>query len=70
MLQPGAPLGYVNKQIGHRNPNTTLTLYADWVKNDALDARLADLLEPDLGTKPPKRAITAGFSDNLTAVSD
>jgi integrase len=58
MFSGGANLGFISRQLGHKNSAITLKVYAKWLKNDEADRRQADLLEPNLGTKSPQRAVT------------
>lgn len=60
MLTNGARLGYVSKQIGHKNVATTLRHYYRWLQDDEGDQRQADLLEPNPGTKTTERRVSAG----------
>jgi len=70
MLQAGAPLGYVSKQLGHKNPATTLKFYYHWVKSDDRDQAYANALErglePNAGTKTGQRAVSHGSASDLT----
>ncbi len=49
MLARGAPITYVSRQLGHRNPATTLRYYSRWIPGE--ESPWADLVDP--GTAPP-----------------
>jgi hypothetical protein len=44
LLQDGAPITYVSRQLGHKDPSITLRVYAHWVP-DASSTRAVDLLD-------------------------
>jgi len=48
LLQHGAAITYVARQLGHRDASTTLRIYAHWLP-DASRTRAVDLLD---GTRP------------------
>jgi integrase len=57
LLQDGAPITYVSRQLGHKDPSITLRVYAHWVP-DASSTRAVDLLEdaqPSATQAQPRR---------------
>lgn len=44
LLQDGAPITYVSRQLGHKDASITLRVYAHWLP-DASTRRLVDLLD-------------------------
>jgi integrase len=57
LLQDGAPITYVSRQLGHKDPSITLRVYAHWVP-DASSTRAVDLLDdvqPSATQAQPRR---------------
>jgi integrase len=57
LLQDGAPITYVSRQLGHKDPSITLRVYAHWVP-DASRTRAVDLLDdaqPSATQAQPRR---------------
>jgi len=44
LLQEGAPITYVTRQLGHKDPSSTLRVYAHWM-SDATTLKAVDLLD-------------------------
>ena len=44
LLQEGAPITYVSRQLGHMDPSITLRVYAHWLP-DASKVKLVDVLD-------------------------
>ena len=56
LLQDGAPITYVSRQLGHKDASTTLRVYAHWLP-DATSARYVDALDdtaPDVTPAAPR----------------
>ena len=56
LLQDGAPITYVSRQLGHKDASITLRVYAHWLP-DAAHAKLVDALDdaiPDAPQAPPR----------------
>jgi integrase len=51
LLQEGAPITYVSRQLGHKDSAITLKVYAHWLP-DLTYARLVDRLDDDEMTAP------------------
>jgi integrase len=67
LLQKGAPITYVSRQLGHKDPSITLRVYAHWLP-DASRARLVDTLD-DAAPEVTQTAPTGAARDQETAVS-
>ena len=67
LLQEGAPITYVSRQLGHKDPSITLRVYAHWVP-DGSAAKAVDLLDdPHPAATQPQP--TAGSDEWKTAIS-
>jgi len=69
LLQDGAPITYVSKQLGHKDASITLGVYAHWLP-DASSAKLVDSLDdaaPHV-TQASPRAFDAGDQKVLSAL--
>jgi len=53
LLQHGAAITYVARQLGHRDASTTLRIYAHWLP-DASRTRAVDLLDGTQPAAPPR----------------
>ena len=54
LLQDGAPITYVSRQLGHKDASITLRVYAHWLP-DASTAKLVDALDVTPPQTPPRR---------------
>jgi integrase len=53
LLQRGAPITYVSRQLGHKDASITLRVYAHWLP-DATNEKLVDALD-DAAEHGPRR---------------
>jgi len=44
LLQNGAPITYVSRQFGHKDPSITLRVYSHWLPDNSLE-KLVDILD-------------------------
>jgi hypothetical protein len=44
LLQDGAPITYVSRMLGHKDPSITLRVYSHWLPDNSV-AKLVDLLD-------------------------
>jgi integrase len=49
LFAAAAPITYVSAQLGHANPTTTLTYYAQWIPSKG--RRRVDVLERAMGVR-------------------
>ena len=79
LLQDGAPITYVSRQLGHKDPSITLRVYAHWLPDDSRE-KLVNLLDdthldasqahPRMGRDEDEIAISAyGRMASLTFAS-
>ena len=67
LLQDGAPITYVSRQLGHKDPSITLRVYAHWLP-DVSRVQLVDTLDdtsPDVTQASPS-ASSADVQNALT----
>src|SRR6188474_1784058 len=69
LLQHGAAITYVARQLGHRDASTTLRIYAHWLP-DASRTRTVDLLDatPPAATPAQPAAAEGEWKNALSAV--
>jgi integrase len=53
LLQDGAPITYVSRQLGHKDASITLRVYAHWLP-DGSSEKLVDVLD-DAAPRGPRR---------------
>ena len=70
LLQDGAPITYVSRQLGHKDAAITLRVYAHWLP-DASMRRLVNLLDDAAsdGTQAAPRAVRDEYQIPLSAVN-
>jgi hypothetical protein len=67
LLQAGAPITYVSRQLGHKDPSITLRVYAHWLA-DSRTAKLVNALD-DAAPDGTQTAPTAWSAADQKAVS-
>jgi len=67
LLQNGAPITYVSRQLGHKDPSITLRVYSHWLPDNSLE-ELVDVLD-DAAPRGPQTAPTASAGEVQEAVS-
>ena len=69
LLQHGAAIAYVARQLGHRDASMTLRIYAHWLP-DVSRTRAVDLLDGTQPAAPPAQpaAVDAKWKNALSAV--
>lgn len=66
LLQQGAPITYVSRQLGHKDPSITLSVYAHWLPDNSMD-KLVDVLD-DTAPRGPQTAPTTSDAKVQKAV--
>jgi len=70
LLQDGAPITYVSRQLGHKDAAITLRVYAHWLP-DASKEKLVNLLDAEqpLATPAQPEALTIAEKNQLSALN-
>ncbi len=67
LLQDGAPITYVSRQLGHKDPSITLRVYSHWLPDSSLD-KLVDALD-DTSPRVTQTSPAASDAEIQKAVS-
>jgi len=71
LLQDGAPITYVSRQLGHKDASITLRVYAHWLP-DASSVKLVEALDDDTSprvTQASPSALDAEDQKTLSALN-
>ena len=64
LLQDGAPITYVSRQLGHKDASITLRVYAHWLR-DASNDKLVDTLDDAAPDGPQTAPARYGDDDQM-----